>query len=166
MTTICAVDPGKNGGIAWCRSGKWWRDYLKRERHHNSLAVRYERMVLLRGVTNKPTKKDIAKRLGVNVGRLHSLEERARRLRSLPESVNTVNSVNDIPWSSRVATMLTNRQIRTIGQLVSADASDLLLTRNFGRRGMEEIFFRLKEHGLYFGMRPRIPTSAGTAGYE
>ena len=48
---------------------------------------------------------------------------------------------------------LKNANIRTIGELVQKTEAEMLKTKNFGRKSLNEIKEILREMGLDFGMR-------------
>lgn len=61
-------------------------------------------------------------------------------------------SVDELELSVRSHNCLKNANIKTIGDLVRLDESELLKFRNFGRKSLQEIQEILEEKGLYFGM--------------
>ena len=64
---------------------------------------------------------------------------------------NTVRSANG----------LKNAGIRTLRELVQKTEKDMLETKNFGRKSLNEIKDILREKGLAFGMKLEAPTGAG-----
>ena len=75
------------------------------------------------------------------------MDEEQRRL---IESLN--RSVDELELSVRSYNCLKNADIRTIGELVQKNESDMLKTRNFGRKSLNEIKDILAGMGLSLGM--------------
>lgn len=61
-------------------------------------------------------------------------------------------SVEELELSVRSANCLKNARIMTIGDLVQKSESEMLETKNFGRKSLNEIKAILKDMGLSFGM--------------
>lgn len=75
---------------------------------------------------------------------------------------NLLRSVNELELSVRAANCLKNANIKTIADLVQKTEADMLRTKNFGKKSLNEIKEILTEMGLSLGMKPdHIP--AGTA---
>lgn len=62
-------------------------------------------------------------------------------------------SVDDLELSVRSANCLKNANIRHIGELVTKTESEMLKTKNFGRKSLNEIKELLVEMGLSLGMK-------------
>lgn len=62
-------------------------------------------------------------------------------------------SVDELELSVRSANCLEHAQIRTIGELVQKTESEMLKTKNFGRKSLKEIKDILSEMGLSLGMK-------------
>ncbi len=62
-------------------------------------------------------------------------------------------SVDDLELSVRSANCLKNANIRFIGELVSKSEAEMLKTKNFGRKSLNEIKEILSEMGLGLGMK-------------
>ncbi len=62
-------------------------------------------------------------------------------------------NVEDLELSVRSANCLKNAQIQYIGQLVTKTDAEMLKTKNFGRKSLNEIKQLLNEHGLTLGMK-------------
>jgi DNA-directed RNA polymerase subunit alpha len=60
--------------------------------------------------------------------------------------------VDDLELSVRSANCLKNAKIRYIGQLVQKTDAEMLKTKNFGRKSLNEIRALLSEHDLTLGM--------------
>jgi len=66
---------------------------------------------------------------------------------------NLFKSVDELELSVRSANCLKNADIRFIGDLVQKTEADMLKTKNFGRKSLNEIKEILAEMGLSLGMR-------------
>lgn len=62
-------------------------------------------------------------------------------------------NVEDLELSVRSANCLKNAQIQYIGQLVTKTDAEMLKTKNFGRKSLNEIKALLSEHNLTLGMK-------------
>ena len=62
-------------------------------------------------------------------------------------------NVEDLELSVRSANCLKNAQIQWIGQLVQKTDAEMLKTKNFGRKSLNEIKALLSEHELTLGMK-------------
>ena len=77
----------------------------------------------------------------------------------LPEDPNDLllRHVDDLELSVRSANCLKNAGINLIGELVSKTEAEMLKTKNFGRKSLNEIKEILSESGLSFGMKMDFP---------
>jgi DNA-directed RNA polymerase subunit alpha len=66
---------------------------------------------------------------------------------------NLYRSVNELELSVRAANCLRNANIRFIGELVQKTEQEMLKTKNFGRKSLNEIKEILNEMGLGLGMK-------------
>src|SRR5712692_8694425 len=66
---------------------------------------------------------------------------------------NLLRSVNELELSVRAANCLKNANIRTIADLVQKTEADMLRTKNFGKKSLNEIKEILTEMGLSLGMK-------------
>ena len=66
---------------------------------------------------------------------------------------NLVRGVDELELSVRSANCLKNADIRYIGELVQKSEGEMLKTKNFGRKSLNEIKEILTEMGLGFGMQ-------------
>ncbi|MES2614297.1 MAG: DNA-directed RNA polymerase subunit alpha [Bdellovibrionota bacterium] len=66
---------------------------------------------------------------------------------------NLYKSVDELELSVRAANCLENAGIRYIGELVIRSESEMLKTKNFGRKTLNEIKDLLSEMGLHLGMK-------------
>ncbi len=70
-------------------------------------------------------------------------------------------NVEELELSVRSANCLKNAGIRTLRELVQRTEKEMLETKNFGRKSLNEIKEILREKGLAFGMKIEAPTGAG-----
>ena len=76
---------------------------------------------------------------------------------------NLLRSVHELELSVRAANCLKNANIKTIGDLVQKTESEMLRTKNFGRKSLNEIKEILAGMGLSLGMKVDYqPTGEGT----
>jgi DNA-directed RNA polymerase subunit alpha len=61
--------------------------------------------------------------------------------------------VDELEWSVRTYNCLKSAQICTLSELVRKTEADLLRSKNFGRKSLNEIQQRLADLGLRLGMR-------------
>jgi DNA-directed RNA polymerase subunit alpha len=73
---------------------------------------------------------------------------------------NLRRHVDDLELSVRSANCLKNAGINLIGELVQKTEAEMLKTKNFGRKSLNEIKEILSEMGLSFGMKLEIPPAA------
>jgi DNA-directed RNA polymerase subunit alpha len=66
---------------------------------------------------------------------------------------NLYRGVNELELSVRAANCLRNANIRYIGELVQKTEQEMLKTKNFGRKSLNEIKEILMEMGLHLGMK-------------
>ena len=94
-----------------------------------------------------------------------SSEERKPEIRN--ENLN--RSVEELELSVRSYNCLKNANIQTIGELVQKSEAEMLKTKNFGRKSLNEIKEILSSMGLGLGMKidehgNAVPTQASTVG--
>ncbi len=87
-----------------------------------------------------------------------NFEERAETLLPTPDEATPLNpnlykSVDELELSVRSANCLQNANIRYIGELVQKTESEMLKTKNFGRKSLNEIKEVLQSMGLSLGMK-------------
>nr|HID59224.1 DNA-directed RNA polymerase subunit alpha [Desulfobacterales bacterium] len=70
-----------------------------------------------------------------------------------PLNENLFRSVDELELSVRAANCLRNANIRLIGELVQKTEAEMLKTKNFGRKSLNEIKQILGEMGLSLGMK-------------
>jgi DNA-directed RNA polymerase subunit alpha len=61
-------------------------------------------------------------------------------------------SVNELDISARSSNCLRNANIHTIGELTKKTEDDMIKTRNFGKKSLDEIIQKLQKWDLSFGM--------------
>lgn len=66
---------------------------------------------------------------------------------------NLMKNVDELELSVRASNCLKNAQIKTISELVQKTEHEMLRTKNFGRKSLNEIKEVLHSMGLYLGMR-------------
>jgi len=86
-----------------------------------------------------------------------NFEEPVEVLQALPEeprplNANLFKSVDELELSVRSANCLQNANIRYIGELVQRTEAEMLKTKNFGRKSLNEIKEVLASMGLELGM--------------
>ena len=69
-----------------------------------------------------------------------------------PLNPNLFKSVDELELSVRSANCLQNANIRYIGELVQRTEAEMLKTKNFGRKSLNEIKEILQSMGLSLGM--------------
>ncbi|MDX1501433.1 MAG: DNA-directed RNA polymerase subunit alpha [Thermoanaerobaculia bacterium] len=69
--------------------------------------------------------------------------------------------IDELDLSVRSANCLKNANIHTLRDLVSRSEKEMLETRNFGRKSLDEVREVLEEHGLAFGMELDEPVPVG-----
>jgi DNA-directed RNA polymerase subunit alpha len=76
---------------------------------------------------------------------------------------NLLRSVNELELSVRAANCLKNANIKTIADLVQKTEADMLRTKNFGKKSLNEIKEILAEMGLGLGMKlDHLPQGTGS----
>ena len=76
---------------------------------------------------------------------------------------NLLRSVNELELSVRAANCLKNANIKTIADLVQKTEADMLRTKNFGKKSLNEIKEILAEMGLSLGMKlDHFPQGTGS----
>ena len=73
--------------------------------------------------------------------------------REAPANENLYRSVDDLELTVRSANCLQNADIKYIGELVQKTEQEMLKTKNFGRKSLNEIKEFLHEMGLSLGMK-------------
>ncbi len=100
-----------------------------------------------------------AKILKDHLGIFINFEEEGEMIETEAEEIedkfneNLLRSVNELELSVRSANCLKNANIKTIADLVQKSEGEMLKTKNFGRKSLNEIKEILSEMGLSFGMK-------------
>ena len=90
----------------------------------------------------------------INVKDMEETISRPAVAESITESnKNLLRSVNELELSVRAANCLKNANIKTIADLVQKTEADMLRTKNFGKKSLNEIKEILSEMGLGLGMK-------------
>ena len=90
----------------------------------------------------------------INVKDMEETISRPMASESITESnKNLLRSVNELELSVRAANCLKNANIKTIAHLVQKTEADMLRTKNFGKKSLNEIKEILTEMGLSLGMK-------------
>jgi DNA-directed RNA polymerase subunit alpha len=90
----------------------------------------------------------------INVKDMEETLSRPAVAESISESnKNLLRSVNELELSVRAANCLKNANIKTIADLVQKTEADMLRTKNFGKKSLNEIKEILNEMGLGLGMK-------------
>ena len=90
----------------------------------------------------------------INVKDMEETISRPMASESITESnKNLLRSVNELELSVRAANCLKNANIKTIADLVQKTEADMLRTKNFGKKSLNEIKEILTEMGLSLGMK-------------
>ncbi|OIP90562.1 MAG: DNA-directed RNA polymerase subunit alpha [Syntrophobacterales bacterium CG_4_8_14_3_um_filter_58_8] len=86
-------------------------------------------------------------------------EEEASAMEGTEEDINDIlqRHVDDLELSVRSANCLKNAGINLIGELVLKTEAEMLKTKNFGRKSLNEIKEILQESGMGFGMKLDFP---------
>ncbi len=74
---------------------------------------------------------------------------------------NLFRSVNELELSVRAANCLKNANIKTIADLVQKTEAEMLKTKNFGKKSLNEIKEILTDMGLSLGVKLDTVSSAG-----
>ena len=72
---------------------------------------------------------------------------------AIPLNENLFRSVDELEFSVRSQNCLQNADIKYIGELVQKSEQEMLRTKNFGHKSLNEIKEILREMGLELGMR-------------
>ena len=80
-------------------------------------------------------------------------QERRDDRPSIPLNDNLFRSVDELEFSVRSQNCLQNADIKYIGELVQKSEQEMLKTKNFGHKSLNEIKEILREMGLELGMK-------------
>jgi DNA-directed RNA polymerase subunit alpha len=101
----------------------------------------------------------------ISVGESGESESESQSTESSPAvtNENLDKSVEELELSVRSYNCLKNANIRTLRELVTKTEAEMLKTKNFGRKSLNEIKEILSSMGLSLGMRLDQPAGAGQA---
>ena len=97
--------------------------------------------------------KEVLAKMGLS---LKGESEAVSRMRAAPTPslIDLNTSVEELEFSVRTQCVLQNANIRTLGELASKTESELLRTKNCGRKCLKEVKDVLTERGLSFSSEP------------
>lgn len=84
------------------------------------------------------------------------LEEEEEDLQDEELTKTLIKSVDELELTVRSYNCLKNANIRTIEELVTKTEAEMLKTKNFGRKSLNELKDKLEEMGLSFGMQTNL----------
>jgi hypothetical protein len=84
--------------------------------------------------------------------RVEAQQVRRAELAQIPSSELLNRRLDECDFGVRTANCLQNAGIETFGQLVAMAEADMLKTKNFGRKSLNEVKEKLNEYGLRLGM--------------
>jgi DNA-directed RNA polymerase subunit alpha len=87
----------------------------------------------------------------INFDEQASGEEKQGSQSSLEDNPNLFKNIDELELSVRATNCLKSANIRYVGELVQRTENDMLKTKNFGRKSLEEIRRVLENMGLEFG---------------
>ena len=79
--------------------------------------------------------------------------ESARNAKDSDANPNLFKSIDELELSVRATNCLKSANISIVGELVQRSEADMLKTKNFGRKSLDEIRRVLQELNLEFGMK-------------
>ena len=82
---------------------------------------------------------------------------------SIEMNMYLTRNVNELELSVRAANCLKNAKIKTIGDLVQKTEGEMLRTKNFGKKSLNEIKEMLVDMGLGLGMKPDTVSQKSTS---
>jgi len=88
----------------------------------------------------------------INFDEQSSDEEHAQQLVNFEDNRNLFKDIDELELSVRATNCLKSANIKYVGELVQKTENDMLKTKNFGRKSLEEIRRVLEMMGLGFGM--------------
>ncbi|EPR42646.1 DNA-directed RNA polymerase subunit alpha [Desulfovibrio sp. X2] len=89
----------------------------------------------------------------INFDEQTSEDERSGHAGSGEENENLFKSIDELELSVRATNCLKSANIRYVGELVQRGENEMLKTKNFGRKSLEEIRRVLDNMGLEFGVK-------------
>lgn len=88
----------------------------------------------------------------INFDEQSSDDEHAQQLANFEDNPNLFKDIDELELSVRATNCLKSANIKYVGELVQKTENDMLKTKNFGRKSLEEIRRVLENMGLGFGM--------------
>ncbi len=89
----------------------------------------------------------------INFDENESEAESARRANDIELNPNLFKSIDELELSVRATNCLKSANITLVGELMQRSENEMLKTKNFGKKSLEEIRRVLEEMGLEFGMK-------------
>lgn len=89
----------------------------------------------------------------INFDEQTSDEGKKQKQGSGVENENLFKSIDELELSVRATNCLKSANVRLVGELVQRTEGDMLKTKNFGRKSLEEIRRVLESMGLEFGLK-------------
>lgn len=89
----------------------------------------------------------------INFDEKESEAEKNRRRDDIELNPSLFKSIDELELSVRATNCLKSANIQTVGELMQKTEHEMLKTKNFGKKSLEEIRRVLEDMGLEFGMR-------------
>ncbi|KUG28682.1 dna-directed rna polymerase alpha subunit [hydrocarbon metagenome] len=89
----------------------------------------------------------------INFNENESEAESARRANDIELNPNLFKSIDELELSVRATNCLKSANITLVGELMQRSEGEMLKTKNFGKKSLEEIRRVLEDMGLEFGMK-------------
>lgn len=89
----------------------------------------------------------------INFNENESKAESARRANDIELNPNLFKSIDELELSVRATNCLKSANITLVGELMQRSEGEMLKTKNFGKKSLEEIRRVLEDMGLEFGMK-------------
>jgi DNA-directed RNA polymerase subunit alpha len=89
----------------------------------------------------------------INFNENESEAESARRANDIELNPNLFKNIDELELSVRATNCLKSANITLVGELMQRSENEMLKTKNFGKKSLEEIRRVLEDMGLEFGMK-------------
>ena len=89
----------------------------------------------------------------INFDEKESEADKARRRDDIELNPSLFKNIDELELSVRATNCLKSANIQTVGELMQKTEHEMLKTKNFGKKSLEEIRRVLEDMGLEFGMR-------------
>ena len=89
----------------------------------------------------------------INFDEKESEADKARRRDDIELNPSLFKNIDELELSVRATNCLKSANIQTVGELMQKTENEMLKTKNFGKKSLEEIRRVLEDMGLEFGMR-------------